>query len=333
MKSLNVKKKLERMKNLAWKIAKERREKKDIIAILLFGSVAKGSIHSKSDIDLVLIKDSRKNFIKRNQFVEEKVKIDLWEHSCSFYEQLFARNWSPEQMFLYSLFLNILQECEILYDKESKFNRYKKNALKWKWPTNCKEFIRNKIEKAINNYKSGDYDKFEKLVYMRKLFLLHTCKRLLDRGKPVSIRNKDYYLKCREYFSAHEFETVFGKIPNRKKIGSLIKRTMQIFHNEIEDEEPWTELKDAENHFLNKEDFIAAISLQNGAYYLGRVGLSNRGVKMKNKGFLFPESEIELIRKANKHWKEFYDLYRQIHNVEAWDDKEIDFTLNCFLRL
>ena len=127
---------------------------------------------------------------------------------------------------------------------------------------------------------------------MRKLFLLHTCKRLLDRGKPVSIRNKDYYLKCKEYFSTHGFKTVFSKIHNRKKIGSLIKRTMQIFHDEIEGGDPWTELKNAENHFLNKEDFIAAISLQNGAYYLGRAGLSNRSAKMKNKGFLFPEPEI-----------------------------------------
>jgi hypothetical protein len=236
-------------------------------------------------------------------------------------------------MFLYSLFLNILQECKILYDKESKFNRYKKNALKWKWPANCKEFIRNKIEKAINNYKRGYYGKFEKLVYIRKLFLLYTCKRLLDRGKLVSIRNKGYYLKYKEYFSAQEFKTVFGKIPDRKKIDSLIKRTIQIFYDEVKDREPWTELKDAENHFLNKEDFIAAISLQNGAYYIGRVGLSNRGVKMKNKGFLYPESEIELIRNANKRWKEFYDLYRQIHNVEAWDDKEIEFAFNYFLGL
>jgi len=82
------------------------------------------------------------------------------------------------------------------------------------------------------------------------------------------------------------------------------------------------------NDVLNKENFMAAISLQNGAYYLGCAGLSNKGVKMKNKGFLYPESEIELIRKTNKHWKEFYDLYWKIHNVEAWDNKEIDLILN-----
>jgi len=77
-------------------------------------------------------------------------------------------------MFLYSLFLDILQECEILYDRGAKFNKFKKNALKWKWPIKCKEFMRNEIEKAINNYKNGDYDKFEKLVYMRNFsYFIH----------------------------------------------------------------------------------------------------------------------------------------------------------------
>lgn len=91
-------------------------------------------------------------------------------------------------------------------------------------------------------------------------------------------------MKCKESFSAQEFETVFGKIPDRRKIGSLIKRTIQIFYNGVKDRESWTELKDVENHFLNKDNFIAAISLQNGAYYLGRIGLSNGGVKMRSRG-------------------------------------------------
>jgi len=56
--------------------------------------------------------------------------------------------------------------------------------------TNCKEFIGSKIEKSIDNYKRRHYNKIEKLVYMRKLFLPRTCKKLLDRDKSVSIRNR-----------------------------------------------------------------------------------------------------------------------------------------------
>jgi hypothetical protein len=101
---------------------------------------------------------------------------------------------------------------------------------------------------------------------------------------------------------------------------------MNIFHREVKNREQWTELKDAKNHFSNKEDFIATISLQNGAYYLGCVGLSNRNVDMENKGFLNPKAEIELIRKTEDHWMEFYDIYQRAHNINAWDYQEIDST-------
>jgi predicted nucleotidyltransferase len=315
---------LKKMKNLAWKIANEKKREKGIVAILLFGSVAKGNIHPKSDIDLVFVKDSQENLIKRKQIVRNGIKIDLWKHSISFYEHLFRKNWPPEQMFSYSLFLNILQECKVLYDRESKFEKYKENAIVWNWPRNCKAFIKSKLEEALNNYKEGKYDKFEKLVYLRKLFLLYICKRLLNLGKPVSIRNKDYYLKCKEYSYAQEFERIFGKIPDRNELSRLIKKVMNIFHREVKNREQWTELKDAKNHFSNKEDFIATISLQNGAYYLGCVGLSNRNVDMENKGFLNPKAEIELIRKTEDHWMEFYDIYQRAHNINAWDYQEID---------
>lgn len=122
--------KLQKMKNLALKISEEKIEE-DVIAVLLFGSVAKGNVHPESDLDVVVAKDSHQNLIKRKESIRYRVDIDLWEHSYSFYENLFEKNWKPEEMFLYSLFLNILQECEVLYDRESKFEEYKRNAMKW----------------------------------------------------------------------------------------------------------------------------------------------------------------------------------------------------------
>lgn len=325
-------KRLQKMENLAWKISDERKGEKDVIAVLLFGSVAKGNVHPDSDIDIVIVKDSREDLIERNESSVGGIKIELWEHSCSFYKRLFEKDWQPEQMYFYSLFLNILQECKVLYDRESKFKEYKKNALKWNWSKNCKDFIKDKLRKALKNHEEGDYDKFEKLVYIRKMLLLDTCRRLLDIGKPVSIRNKDYYLKCKEHFSLQDFERIFGKTPDIEELESLVERTMDIFHSEVKDREPWTELKDAKNYLSSKEGFMATISLQNGAYYLGCEGLSNRNVERKSKGFLYPESEIELIEKLREHWGEFYDTYRKMHNVDAWHEEEIDFAFEYLLK-
>lgn len=141
----------------------------------------------------------------------------------------------------------------------------------------------------------------------------------------MSIRNKDYYLKCKEHFSAQDFERVFGRTPDIDELGSLIKRAMDIFHDEVKDREPWTELKDAKNHLSNNQGFMATISLQNGAYYLGCIGLSNRHIDVDNKEFLYPESEMELIQKSRKHWREFHSMYKKIHNICAWNKQDIDF--------
>lgn len=227
-------------------------------------------------------------------------------------------------MFWYSLFLNILQSCEVLYDRESKFKTYRKNAMHWKWPEDCRNLIQDKLRRALSSCEEGDYDKFEKLIYLRKIFLLYTCRRLLDIGKPVSIRNKDYYLKCKEHFSVKDFESIFGRTPNLVELRLLVETAMTLFYREVKEREPWTELKDAEIHLSNGERFMSTISLQNGAYYIGGVGLSNRNISRKNRDFLYPESEIEVIEKSKEHWEEFHNFYRKVHNVDAWSNDDID---------
>ncbi len=326
-----MKNKLRKMRILARKISDQRKAEEDTVAVLLFGSVAKGNIHPSSDIDIVIIKDSQDSLIERKEYHQDKTKIDLWKHSCSFYNRLFKKNWQPAEMFLYSLFLNILQDCNVLYDGDTKFGEYRENALKWIWPKACKDFIMNKLRGAVNNYEK-DFNEFEKLVYLRKMFLLQMCRRLLDMGKPVSIRNKDYYLKCKEHFSIQNFETVFGRTPEIEQIESLFEKTVETFNQEVKDREPWTELKDARSYLSNNRVLMATISLQNGAYYLGCEGLANRKIKKENKGFLYPESEIELIQRSWEHWKEFHDIYRTAHNVDAWPETDIDSALNPLLR-
>lgn len=315
---------IKQMRNLALDISAKRRAEKGVVAVLLFGSVVKRNIHLESDVDIVIIKDTQENVIRRNESIVNGVRLDLWEHSLSFYENLFKKDWQPTEMFRCSLFLNILQECEVLYDKNSKFNNFRKNALQWKWPRRCKDFINHKLRRALNNYRERDYDRFEKLVYLRKLFLLNTCRELLGIGKPVSIRNKDLYLKCKMHLAARDFETVFSRTPSLEELELLVESTLNLFHSEVKGRGPWTELKDAQNYISNRNGFMAAISLQNGAYYLGGVGLSNRSIKRENRDFLYPESEIELILKSKKYWKEFYDIYRKVHNVDAWNDEDID---------
>jgi hypothetical protein len=59
-------------------------------------------------------------------------------------------------------------------------------------------------------------------------------------------------------------------------------------------------------------------------------GLSNRGIRKEENGYLWPESEAELIEKSRKEWPEFYELYRRMHNAEAWPVSEVT---ECFRQI
>lgn len=317
---------LQNMRDVASGIAENRRQYDDVCAVLLFGSVATGDIHPESDLDLVVIKSQDKPLIKREQTSINGVEVDQWEHSNFYYERLFEQDWNPDEMFLYSLFLNILQNSEILYDRSSKFSEYKERALEWEWSKECKIFIQDKYNHAIQGLRNLDLTRFETLIYLKKVVLLETCKMLLDLGKPVSNRNKDLYQRHLELSSSDKFEHIFGA-PRSVELDDLVKKGMDFFHSEIKNREPFTELIDARKHFSNCEHFLSSISLQNGVYYVGRYGLANRDVKLEKEGFLNPESEVELIRKSREAWREFFVFYEKVHSVEVFRVEDLDVLL------
>jgi len=320
---------LDNMRSVARKICDEESRRPNVKGVLLFGSVARGNVHADSDVDIVVIREGQEEPIKRVEQEREGVRVDMWEHSLSCYERLFQKDWDHSMMFMHSVFLNILQNCQILFDADGRFQAYTKKIVEWEWPLECRNFVEQRYRRGGDTVRRIR-DPFEKLASMKKLLLVRACGRLLDLGRPVSIRNKDYYLVFSELpqeFSMTDFKLLFGRIPSREKLGRLVKRTLTLFQDEVKDRGPWTELVDAQNYFSSGDFFLATLSLLNGAYYLGCRGLSNRGIGKKENGHLWPESEVELVEKSRKEWPEFYELYHGMHNVEAWRAREI---IECF---
>jgi len=300
------------MRKIAKSIARDSRKQDDVEAVLLGGSVASGNIHPESDIDIVVIKKQDKPQIRRKQSTIEDIEIDLWEHSTYYYERLFKQDWKPDEMFLYSLFLNILQTCEILYDKNSKFIKYRKMAIQWKWSESCKDYIQNKYDSTTLKMENLHPSGLEASLYQKKLLLLETCLMLLEQGMPVSNRNMDLYKKHVELSQSNKFEDIWG-LPSLENLSELVEQGIAFFYSDIRNRELFTELNDARKHIENGEFFLSLISLQNGAYYVGRAGLVKRGVKLRKKGFFNPESEVELIQKSRETWSEFYEYYKKLH--------------------
>ncbi len=208
---------LENMRSLATRICDEESQEPSVKGVLLFGSVATGNVHAGSDIDIVVVKEEQEEPIKRNEHERDGIQIDMWKHSLSNYEKFFQKDWNHSMMFMNSLFLNILQNCEILYDPQGRFRRYRRKALEWSWPAECRNFVEQRLRRGLDTMKKIN-DTFEKLASMRRLFLVKACLHLLKLGKPVSIRNKDYYmmfLELNNELSTEDFLRVFGRIPNR----------------------------------------------------------------------------------------------------------------------
>ena len=303
------------MRGIAHEIANQYSNDSSIKGVLIFGSVVSGNVHKGSDLDIVVIEDSGSKRIERLPFSEQGVEVDLWKHSFDFYEGLFSGEMLPSEIFHQSMFLGILQSCEILYDPDSTFETLRSQAEKWVWHKDCVNHLLEKRRNANEMYEGEELDEFESLLFSRKIVFLDTCIDLMKAGLPVSNRAKDLYMKNAEHFQGDRFESVFQNHPSHNALGGLIRETMNMFEEELPERKPFTELSDAVKHHKNNKDFMAVISLQNGAFYVGRFGLRNRNVETTTRGYIYPDTEIELIRKAKNHWSEFYALYKRIHNI------------------
>jgi hypothetical protein len=304
------------MRELAQRISDRYQDDENIKAVLLFGSVATGNIHEKSDLDIVMIEDTDGEKTERNQYTEQGFIIDLWRHSNSSYRKLFNTEIEHSELFQRSMFLNILQNCIILYDQDQTFADYQSRAQKWVWPRENIDYLLEKRAGAERYYNSQELHEFENVLYDKSMVLLDTCIDLMKLGKPVSNRVKDLYLKSTEQLHDNRITSAYSKYPNHEELDKLIQESFSLFHQEIPDRNLFTELTDAEKHHICNEDLLAAVSLQNGAFYLDLYGLRNRNIQLENRGYLFPETHVELAKKTKEHWRPFYEYSRKIHGFD-----------------
>lgn len=81
--------------------------------VILFGSLADGRVHEWSDIDLLIVKKTRKRPIERClevcRLIRPKIGIDLFIYTPEEYERLINER--------FSFLINILKMGKILYEK------------------------------------------------------------------------------------------------------------------------------------------------------------------------------------------------------------------------
>lgn len=113
--------------------------KDNLITIAIFGSVARGTFRNDSDIDILIIAQNlpkgRMNRIEDFLKIEKKLDSFLLEFKkIGLYPEISPIIKTPEDVLLGSpLFLDMIEEAKILYDKNNFFQNYLnqlKNKLK-----------------------------------------------------------------------------------------------------------------------------------------------------------------------------------------------------------
>ncbi len=97
------------------------------------------------------------------------IYVDLWRHSFDFYKDLFTRTWRPSEVFQQSMFLDILQNCEILYDTDFTFQSLLSKANNWEWPMDCIDHLLEKRRRAKEFNQGQELDEFERILFTRKM--------------------------------------------------------------------------------------------------------------------------------------------------------------------
>jgi predicted nucleotidyltransferase len=110
------------------KLVEELKENLDLVSVVLYGSVARGNAKKDSDIDLLVIaKNLPREKIKRQKIfskIEEKIEPEMKK----LYAQGYYPTFSPilrtknEAKHLSPLYLDMIEDAKILYDKDNFFS-------------------------------------------------------------------------------------------------------------------------------------------------------------------------------------------------------------------
>lgn len=87
--------------------------KLNVEKIILFGSFAKGKINKKSDLDLIIVKETDKKFLDRldeiYSHIKNRVAVDIFVYTPSEFNEMCAKNYFIK---------SVLKQGIVLYERE-----------------------------------------------------------------------------------------------------------------------------------------------------------------------------------------------------------------------
>lgn len=330
------------MRELALSLCGNLMLEKHAIGAFLFGSVVTGNIHEKSDVDLAIVYDVDATDLRWGK--EERrindIRVEVWRYSASHFVHTFEDEKlrdKPDTWMWASLWIELMQNGEILADPTGRLARWRKKAQRWKWRESEINPVWNQARENLQVSEKclARRDLFASLLCLRESMTCLAAAHLMKHNLIPSFRPKDLCAKIR-LIQAKEntlwnlFNFVSGTATiNLELVEGFLASLSSFVDTEWGEEHrgPRSELENAYG-CLRKQDLTGAmLSARYAAYWLGFHILRKRDIKLKTK-ICNAENHVEMVKKLARVMPVFYNFYQELHLIKQWNMQRLKDTQN-----
>lgn len=320
-----------------WKLALSLCEnlmmEKHAIGAFLFGSVATGNIHEKSDVDLAIVYDEAATDLRWGKEIRkiDDTRVEVWRYSAKRFINTFEdeklRNKANTWLWA-SLWIELMQKGKILADPTGRLAEWRKKAQRWKWRESETNPAWNQAKENLQFSEKclTRRDSFASILSLRESMTCLAAAHLMKHNLIPSFRPKELCAKIRlVQVKENTLWNLFNSIndtatTNFEFVEGFLASLSSFVDAEWGKEHrgPRTELENAYG-CLRKQDLAGALlSVRYAAYWLGFHILNKRDIKLKAK-ICNAENHVAMAKKLANVMPVFYDFCQELHFVKQWN--------------
>lgn len=335
---------LNRMRKIAVEVSKELAEDKNVVGVVLGGSVVSGQIHDESDIDLIVVSNLPQKqlplyLLREKEGFQLEIHYTSIEHFYHTFEDEQYRN-TGGTWFSANFILQIIRHGMILQDSDGKLTQWKEKALQWQWRSSEIEpkFVQSKSLLEASKDRLGKGDTFASLVLLRDAFTPFSSALMMRLNLPSYWLPKDQSLqvpKLRDKYPG--LVQLFGEVHDFENIPvawlwERLDGLTTLIKSYGWEQGLQLHIKGAKGCLRRGNITGSILSARRATYCFGIEILNKRGDKTPAYMFHAP-TQLKVIDQTKEKETDFYDFYKEIHRINLWNTDSLSQIISNFERL
>jgi len=325
---------LRKMRQLAHKLSDDLVREKYVVGVLLYGSVASGKIHERSDLDIATIYDASDDaYPLREEKIVEGFKADIWRYPITRFIHTFDDEQYREKASTWvkaSIYVELMRSCQILKDPKRRLSEWRASAKNWKWRESEIEPVMKRVIESMRLLRRmvAKRDEFEVLLCLRDIVALLVCIHLMRHDMIPTWMPKDawntaiYPLK---HAGHQELIDLFVSVNGLNKVDmesfmKLLEELAGMIKQESESKctESSAHYEDAKACLTKGDAYGAVLSGRIAGQMLGHQILENRGFRLKHH---WPDADVHLkmVEQCLVLAPFFHSFYKKLHDSNKYD--------------